>query len=90
MYLSCSDHIIVVEVDDEFALIDKSSGLIHILDSDNLSLYHKGCDFECHSTEMVVSAKSPKDKGNQGLGLGQGQGKGKLPPGQNKVSVNRS
>lgn len=65
MYLKCSKAIIVVEVDSSFALIDKSSGLIHVLDSRNLELYQNGSEFECHSTEMVIAAVSTRGGGSE-------------------------
>ena len=58
MYLTFSKKIIIVEVDNSFALIDKEDGLIHILDNQNLLLYRNGEEFECHTTAMVVAATS--------------------------------
>ena len=65
MYINNRSQIMVVEVDSSFALIDRKSGLIHIVDGDNLSRYYNGDDFECHSTEMVIAAKSKPCKPNK-------------------------
>jgi hypothetical protein len=49
-------NVFLVEVEDQFALIDRSAGLIHIVDAENARLWESGQDVSIVSTSKTVIA----------------------------------
>ena len=62
-------NVFLVEVEDQFALIDRSAGLIHIVDAENARLWESGQDVSVVSTSKTVIAAG---SGNGGLTGGGG------------------
>jgi len=48
----------VIEVGDQFAVIDREQGTISIMDKENLDKYYSGEEYECITTKMTISARS--------------------------------
>jgi len=62
-------NVFLVEVEDQFAIIDRSAGLIHIVDSENAAQWQAGNDVTVLSTSKTVIAAG---SGTGGLDSGGG------------------
>jgi len=48
----------IVEVEDDFAVIDREQGTISVMDKENLAKYQAGEEYECSVSKTVVSSRS--------------------------------
>ena len=49
---------ILVEVEDQLAIIDRVEGVIHVVENDQLERFHMGLDVDVITTQLVISANS--------------------------------
>ena len=63
-------NVFLVEVEDQFAIIDRSAGLIHIVDADNAKQWEAGNDVTVQSTSKTVIAAGSGDNGGNSAGGG--------------------
>ncbi len=52
------ENVFLVEVEDKFALIERSAGLIHVIDASSVKLWEAGQDIEVLSTSIAIAAAS--------------------------------
>ena len=62
-------NVFLVEVEDQFAIIDRSAGLIHIVDAANAKQWEAGNDVTVQSTSKTVIAAG-SGTGSQSAGGG--------------------
>ena len=68
------NNVFLVEVEDQFAIIDRSAGLIHIVDAANAKQWEAGNEFSVQSTsQTVIAAGSGFGGGSAGGGLSSGE-----------------